>query len=132
MIEALHFEFMRNALMAGLLASVICGVIGSLILAAGQGSLSWSTFSESLMGAVRTSAMYLKTGRSRPACAIASTRLLSSSWVKKIRPDDAAINRCFDCGMVAGRMRRPRLLRASGFGPVATDAGARGHSIPAG
>ena len=33
------------------------GVIGSLVLAAGQGSLSWSTFTESLMGATRTSAM---------------------------------------------------------------------------
>jgi tripartite ATP-independent transporter DctM subunit len=33
------------------------GVIGSLVLAAGQGSLNWSTFSESLMGATRTSAM---------------------------------------------------------------------------
>ncbi len=33
------------------------GVIGSLILAAAQGSLTWKTFSESLMGATRTSAM---------------------------------------------------------------------------
>ena len=33
------------------------GVIGSLILAASQGSLSWKTFLESLMGATRTSAM---------------------------------------------------------------------------
>ncbi len=33
------------------------GVIGSLLLAAGQGSLSWRTFTESLMGATRTSAM---------------------------------------------------------------------------
>ena len=33
------------------------GVIGSLVLAAGQGSLTLSTFAESLMGAVRTSAM---------------------------------------------------------------------------
>ena len=33
------------------------GVIGSLILAASQGSLSWATFTESLMGATRTSAM---------------------------------------------------------------------------
>lgn len=33
------------------------GVIGSLFLAATQGSLSWSTFSQSLMGATRTSAM---------------------------------------------------------------------------
>lgn len=32
MIDALHFEFMRNALLAGLLASVICGVIGTLIV----------------------------------------------------------------------------------------------------
>jgi tripartite ATP-independent transporter DctM subunit len=33
------------------------GVIGALILAAAQRSLTWSTFSESLLGAVRTSAM---------------------------------------------------------------------------
>ncbi len=33
------------------------GVIGSLSLAASQGSLSWSTFTASLMGATRTSAM---------------------------------------------------------------------------
>lgn len=33
------------------------GVIGSLLLALGQGSLTWRTFSESLMGATRTSAM---------------------------------------------------------------------------
>lgn len=33
------------------------GVIGALILAASQGSLNWNTFTESLMGATRTSAM---------------------------------------------------------------------------
>jgi tripartite ATP-independent transporter DctM subunit len=33
------------------------GVIGALVLAAGQGSLTWASFSDSLMGAVRTSAM---------------------------------------------------------------------------
>ncbi|MDO9526171.1 MAG: TRAP transporter large permease subunit, partial [Gemmobacter sp.] len=33
------------------------GVVGSLVLAAGQGSLGWATFRESLLGAVRTSAM---------------------------------------------------------------------------
>ena len=33
------------------------GVIGALLLAASQGSLTWSSFSESLMGAMRTSAM---------------------------------------------------------------------------
>ena len=33
------------------------GVIGALVLAATQGSLTWSTFTESLMGATRTSAM---------------------------------------------------------------------------
>lgn len=33
------------------------GVIGSLVLAASQGSLNWTTFSASLMGATRTSAM---------------------------------------------------------------------------
>ncbi len=32
MVEALQFEFMRNALLAGMLASVICGVIGSLVV----------------------------------------------------------------------------------------------------
>ncbi|MCG6894462.1 MAG: metal ABC transporter permease [Desulfobacteraceae bacterium] len=32
MMEALQFEFMRNALMAGLLASVLCGVMGTLVV----------------------------------------------------------------------------------------------------
>lgn len=32
MLEIFQFEFMRNALLAGLLASIICGVIGTLIV----------------------------------------------------------------------------------------------------
>ena len=32
MVEALQYEFMRNALMAGLMASIICGVIGTLVV----------------------------------------------------------------------------------------------------
>jgi zinc transport system permease protein len=32
MIEALSYDFMRNALMAGLLASVICGIMGTLVV----------------------------------------------------------------------------------------------------
>jgi zinc transport system permease protein len=32
MIEALQFEFMRNALAAGLLASLICGIMGTLVV----------------------------------------------------------------------------------------------------
>lgn len=32
MIEALQFEFMRNALLAGVLASIVCGIIGSLVV----------------------------------------------------------------------------------------------------
>ena len=32
MIEALSYDFFRNALMAGLLASIICGVIGTLVV----------------------------------------------------------------------------------------------------
>ncbi|MFC1863156.1 metal ABC transporter permease [Thermodesulfobacteriota bacterium] len=32
MIEALQFEFMGNALLAGLLASVMCGIIGTLVV----------------------------------------------------------------------------------------------------
>ena len=32
MLEALQFEFMRNALLAGLLASVVCGVIGTFVV----------------------------------------------------------------------------------------------------
>ncbi|BBO83818.1 membrane protein [Desulfosarcina ovata subsp. sediminis] len=32
MIDALQFEFMRNALTAGLLASIICGIMGSLVV----------------------------------------------------------------------------------------------------
>ena len=33
MLDALHFEFRRLALMAGLLASVICGIMGTLVVA---------------------------------------------------------------------------------------------------
>ncbi len=33
MLEALQFEFMRHALAAGLLASVICGVMGTMVVA---------------------------------------------------------------------------------------------------
>jgi zinc transport system permease protein len=32
MFEALQFEFMRNALLAGLMASIICGIIGTLVV----------------------------------------------------------------------------------------------------
>ena len=32
MIEALQFEFMQHALIAGLLASVICGIMGTLVV----------------------------------------------------------------------------------------------------
>lgn len=32
MLEALSFEFMQNALIAGVLASIICGVIGALVV----------------------------------------------------------------------------------------------------
>jgi zinc transport system permease protein len=32
MVEALQFEFIRNALMAGLLASIICGIMGTLVI----------------------------------------------------------------------------------------------------
>ena len=32
MLEALQFEFMQNALLAGLLASIICGVMGTLVV----------------------------------------------------------------------------------------------------
>jgi zinc transport system permease protein len=32
MIEALQFEFMRNALIAGVLASMICGIMGTLVV----------------------------------------------------------------------------------------------------
>jgi len=32
MLEALHFEFMRNALLAGLLASIACGIVGTFVV----------------------------------------------------------------------------------------------------
>ena len=32
MWDALHFEFMRNALLAGILVSVTCGIIGTLVV----------------------------------------------------------------------------------------------------
>ena len=32
MIDALHFEFMQNALAAGLIASIICGIMGTMVV----------------------------------------------------------------------------------------------------
>ena len=32
MLDALQYEFMRNALAAGLLASIICGIMGTLVV----------------------------------------------------------------------------------------------------
>jgi zinc transport system permease protein len=32
MFDALQYEFMRNALAAGLLASIICGIMGTLVV----------------------------------------------------------------------------------------------------
>jgi len=32
MWQALHFEFMRNALIAGTMVSIICGVVGTLVV----------------------------------------------------------------------------------------------------
>jgi zinc transport system permease protein len=32
LIDALHFQFMQNALLAGLLASIICGIMGTLVV----------------------------------------------------------------------------------------------------
>ncbi len=40
MIEALGFEFFRNALIAGLLASIACGVIGSFVVVKRMASLA--------------------------------------------------------------------------------------------
>ncbi|MDJ0895448.1 MAG: TRAP transporter large permease subunit [Alphaproteobacteria bacterium] len=37
--------------------AAVLGVVGALVLSAAQGSLNWQTFSESLMGATRTSCM---------------------------------------------------------------------------
>ena len=32
MIEALQYDFMRNALLAALLASALCGILGTLVV----------------------------------------------------------------------------------------------------
>ena len=40
MLDLLHYEFMRNALLAGVLVSVACGVVGSLVVVNRLSSLS--------------------------------------------------------------------------------------------
>ncbi|HUI93277.1 MAG TPA: metal ABC transporter permease [Chitinivibrionales bacterium] len=40
MLDLLHYDFMRNALLAGLLVSVACGVVGSLVVVNRLSSLS--------------------------------------------------------------------------------------------
>ena len=44
MLEALQFEFMRNALAAGLCASLICGIIGTLGLTLGKNGVNIANF----------------------------------------------------------------------------------------
>ena len=63
MFEALQFDFMRNALAAGLLASIICGILGTLIVVNRQTRiLSMNDRQTSLFARTRE---FLRHGRSR-------------------------------------------------------------------
>src|SRR3546814_14437318 len=45
--------------------AAVLGVIGALLLSAAQGSLTWSCFTDSLMGATRTSCMIARSEERR-------------------------------------------------------------------
>lgn len=68
--------------------AAVMGVIGALVLAAATGTLSWHTFQESLLGAVRTSCMIglILVGAAFVTMAMAFTGLPASmaSWVNQL------------------------------------------------
>ncbi|MFZ5784408.1 MAG: TRAP transporter large permease [Pseudomonadota bacterium] len=68
--------------------AAVMGVIGALVLAAATGTLSWHTFQESLLGAVRTSCMIglILVGAAFVTMAMAFTGLPASmaNWVNQL------------------------------------------------
>lgn len=102
MIEALHYTFFTNALMAGLLASIACGIIGSYVvvkrISALTGAISHSAFGGIGIG------YYLKINPLFGATVFSVLSALSIGWVTKKykQREDTLIASMWSFGMAVG------------------------------
>ena len=102
MFDAFQFEFMRNALMAGLLASVACGVVGVYVvvkkIVSMSGSIAHSSFGGIGLGYL------LKFSPVLGAMLFALLSALTMGWVtKKTKlPEDTATGIIWALGMALG------------------------------
>lgn len=102
MFEAFQFEFMRNALMAGLLAAVACGVVGVYVvikkIVSMSGSIAHSSFGGIGLGYL------LKFSPVQGALLFALLSALTMGWVtKKTKlPEDTATGILWAVGMALG------------------------------
>ncbi|HEX78101.1 MAG TPA: metal ABC transporter permease [Dehalococcoidia bacterium] len=102
MIEALHYEFMRNALYAGLLASVACGLVGVYVVVKRvvfiSGGIAHASFGGIGIG------YFLGLNPILGAMVFSLASALGMGWVsKKTRlPEDTAIGILWALGMALG------------------------------
>jgi zinc transport system permease protein len=112
--EALSFEFMRNAVLAGILASILCGVIGTLVVVKRlvfiSGGISHAAFGglgvfyflglEPRIGAIAVAAL--------------SALILGLAGSDKVRSQDAMIGVLWAVGMAIGIVF---IYKTPGFAP---------------
>lgn len=102
MIEALGFEFFRNALIAGVLAAVACGVIGSFVvvkrMAALAGGISHAAFGGIGLG------YFLGVDPLAGAAAVALGTSAATAWIrmKAHQHLDTLVGAVWATGMAAG------------------------------
>lgn len=102
MIEALGFEFFRNALIAGLLASIACGVIGSFVVVKRMASLAGG-ISHAAFGGIGLG-YFLGIDPLAGAAAVALGTSAGTAWIrmKAHQHLDTLVGAVWATGMAAG------------------------------
>ena len=102
MIEALGFEFFRNALIAGLLASIACGVIGSFVVVKRMASLAGG-ISHAAFGGIGLG-YFLGIDPLAGAAAVALGTSAATAWIrmKAHQHLDTLVGAVWATGMAAG------------------------------
>ena len=102
MIEALGFEFFRNALIAGFLASIACGVIGSFVVVKRMASLAGG-ISHAAFGGIGLG-YFLGIDPLAGAAAVALGTSGATAWIR-MKADqhlDTLVGAVWATGMAAG------------------------------
>lgn len=102
MIEALGFEFFRNALIAGFLASIACGVIGSFVVVKRMASLAGG-ISHAAFGGIGLG-YFLGISPLAGAAAVALGTSAATAWIR-MKADqhlDTLVGAIWATGMAAG------------------------------